>query len=87
MNGAKVNLFSHTRVALVKYDAGECDRASMLSAASSHHDILKWELAELEATNPVREAYYLDTKHINSHANCMLVTICFMRFMTEKNNG
>jgi hypothetical protein len=77
--------FEHTRAALAEYDASKDARGKAWD--DFDNDVTELLCMEHDALQYVQEAYYLDTKLINSHYNCMMADLKFMRAMVESENG
>ena len=65
------NGFSNTRAALVEYEANASVRAQAWDEAWTTAEIQACQKGNEEAMHPVRMAFYLDTRHINSKEICM----------------
>lgn len=76
-------VFENTRKALQEFDETAAQRAQAWSVVETNDEVGACEVADNAALNKVREAYYLDTKDINSKDNCMRVDLEFMRRMAE----
>lgn len=79
--------FENTRKALVEFDEMAAQRAHAWTTIETNDEVEACAAADTAALNKVREAYYLDTKDINSRENCMRVDLEFMRKMVERNHG
>lgn len=73
--------FDHTRAAVLEFDAGIPSREATWSQVQTNTDVDVCERLDFQALRKVQEAFYLDTKHINSRDNCLRVDIDFMRRM------
>lgn len=62
--------FDNSRAALAKYDEGQAERAGAWRRVETNEDIIKCEAMDDAAKHLVQDAYYEDTKHLNSRANC-----------------
>ncbi len=71
--------FANTRAALIEYDAMAAHRDHLFNTVESNADVAAWEQVCLDDLNDVREAFWHDTKDINSRDNCMRVELEFMR--------
>jgi hypothetical protein len=69
----------NTKVALARYDAGQPARDAYLDAAQTDGEVYRWMLDQKIAADEVREAFFEDTKDRNSHDNCMIVEIAWLR--------
>lgn len=75
----KMRTFDNTRKALIEFDAGAAERQRLWDSIESNQDVEAAVAADNAAKNKVREAFYEDTKDINSKENCMCVEVDFMR--------
>jgi hypothetical protein len=80
------NALAHTRKALRRYDrrlhttARDANFEALINSKNNtDQDVTNFFAADEREKNAVREAFFLDTKDINSHDNCMLVDIYTLR--------
>lgn len=76
--------FDNTRAALVEFEKGEPKRSKLWDKAHSMKGVEAAEKADAVALRKVQEAFYLDTKDINSHSNCLTVGIKYLREIADK---
>jgi hypothetical protein len=75
--------FDNTRLALLTYELGYWEREADWASVESDLEIERCAANDAAALRKVQEAYYQDTKHINSLENCLLVDLQFMRRMAK----
>lgn len=75
--------FKRTKAALALYDAGEPARDAQLDRAEHEGEVYRWISDQKIAVDQVREAFFQDTKDRNSHDNCMIVDIAWLRELTQ----
>lgn len=73
--------FDHTRAALAVYDAGAAERSGMWDQVQTNEDVAVIEREENKALRLVQDAFFKDTKHINSREHCRRADLAFMRRM------
>ena len=78
----------HTAKALAEYDAKKAcldkEFNEWLEKPAVTGHLLDIINQTEELLTPLREAFYEDTKHINSHDKCMLVDVATLRKWVEK---
>jgi len=72
-----------TRAALELFDRGEPLRDAQLDKAETDDDVSQWSETQKLASNQVREAFFQDTKDRNCRDNCMLVSLSWLRELTQ----
>lgn len=77
------NKFENTAKALAVFDAGKPARDEAWSQINNDTDVANVEADELAALRLVQEAFYEDTKHINSLDHCYRADLQFMRRMAK----
>lgn len=75
---------TRTRAALAKYDAEEPGREAMADSAQTDQDVSAWQKAEHDAEREVREAFFQDSKDRNSHSNCMVAGLDWLRRLCQE---
>ena len=84
--------FTNSKAALVIYDADDPRRLALCNAISDAPDPMKacdvWEAAEKEALEKLQQAFWEDTKDINSREICRLADVgTLRRCCEEETNG
>lgn len=67
--------FCNSRAALAVYDAGAAERAAAWDEIETNEDVATAEALDASAKRRVQEAFYEDTKHINSLENCLRIDV------------
>lgn len=75
--------FKNTAAALEIYDRSAAARAQAWQDVETEADVTKAHTADTVALIEVQEAFWQDTKHINSRQNCALADLDFMRRMAK----
>ena len=75
---------SNTRAALARYDATQPARDAYLDKAETDGQVYRWMLDQRIAADQVREAFFQDTQDRNSHDNCMIVDIAWLRDLARR---
>lgn len=61
--------------ALEAFRAASVEHDRMIAGASSSEDLAAWEALRAADFEPVREAFYQMTAHVNSRERCQLFTV------------
>jgi len=69
----------HTRKALTEYDRTQYVRDMLLDRANTDRHIAEWQAACDAALLEVQQAFFEDTKHVNSMDHCKYADITWLR--------
>lgn len=81
------NKFNHTRQAIAEYDRTAQERQQVWDSIQTSEDVDIAERIDEAALRAVQDAFYEDTKDINTLSHCRRVDIGFMRRLAESTSG
>jgi protein-disulfide isomerase-like protein with CxxC motif len=75
--------FKRTREALAVYDTSAAERQARWDRVNTTDHVEEAEHQDRLALEAVQEAFYQDTRNVNSREHCALADIAFMRRCVE----
>lgn len=75
--------FPNTAKALKRYDAAKVDRDRTFDQADTDEKVADAIKADLDAEHRVQDAFWEDTKDINSQDHCRVAAISFLRALVK----
>lgn len=80
-----MSAFPHTRAALEIHASTQAERDRTWAEVDDMESLATAQALDAAALALVREAFYLDTQHVNSRAHAMLIDVHEARRIAERN--